>query len=100
MKEISNKFHQEAPTILTFLDDFSGSFNPCPSLLSVATDDRKKFQCLNIVVNDKTGPLFWNYIDAKKFLAFLKGSKSREIAPMNINIFLIAFPGALFITTV
>ena len=27
---------------------------PCPSLLSLATDDRKQFQSLNIVLNDKT----------------------------------------------
>ena len=26
---------------------------PCPSLLSLATDDRKQFQSLNIVLNDK-----------------------------------------------
>ena len=34
------------------------SFNPCPSLPSIATDDRKQFQCLTIVLNNKTGPLF------------------------------------------
>ena len=28
------------------------SFNPFPSLPSVATDDRKQFQCLNIVLNN------------------------------------------------
>ena len=33
------------------------SFNPCPSLASVATFDRKQFQYLNIVLNNKTGPL-------------------------------------------
>ena len=26
-------------------------FNPCPSSPSVATDDRKQFQCLNIILN-------------------------------------------------
>ena len=28
--------------------------SPYPSLPSVETDDRKQFQCVNIVVNDKT----------------------------------------------
>ena len=32
------------------------SFNPCPSLPSFVTDDRKQFQRLNIVLNDKIGP--------------------------------------------
>ena len=45
---------------------FQSRFNPCSSLLSVATEDRKKFQCLDIVVNDQTGPLLCNCIDAKK----------------------------------
>ena len=49
------------------------SFNPCSSCPSVATDDRKQFRCLNIVLNNKTGPLWFrrvNSIDAKKVLAF------------------------------
>ena len=33
------------------------SFNPFPSLSSVATDDRKQFQCRKIVLNNKTTPL-------------------------------------------
>ena len=55
-----SKFHQEALTITVFLGIFVGvtiklenvcpplsSFNRCPSLPSVATDDcRKHFQCL------------------------------------------------------
>ena len=43
------------------------SFNPCPSLPSVATDSGKQFQCLDIVFNNKSGPLFWNSIDTKFF---------------------------------
>ena len=35
------------------------SFNACPSLPSVKTDDREKIQCLNIVVNNKTIQSFW-----------------------------------------
>ena len=27
-------------------------------IASVATDERKQSQCLNIVINNKTGPLF------------------------------------------
>ena len=33
-------------------------FNSCPSLPTPATDERKKFQCLNIVLSNKSGPLF------------------------------------------
>ena len=34
------------------------SLSPCPSLPSVETGERRQFQCLNIVLNNKTGPLF------------------------------------------
>ena len=69
---ISNKFYQGAlaMTIITFLLIFAGialklenvgptfsSFNPHTSLPFVETDDRKQFQCLNIVFNNKTAPL-------------------------------------------
>ena len=37
-------------------------FNPCPSLPSIATNDRKQFQCLNIVLINKTGLLSLEYI--------------------------------------
>ena len=33
------------------------SFNPCPSLRSVAIDDSKQFQCPDMVLNKKTGAL-------------------------------------------
>ena len=47
------------------------TFNPCPSLPSVATDDWKQFECLNIALNNKAGPLFfWNSIVEKNVLAF------------------------------
>ena len=41
------------------------SLNPCPSLPSVATDDRQQFQCLNIVLLNKTGSLFAEFNDGK-----------------------------------
>ena len=37
------------------------SFNSCLSLPSVSTNGKKQFQCLNIVINNKTGPLFLEY---------------------------------------
>ena len=37
------------------------SFNPFPSLPSVATDGRKQFQCRKIVFNNKTRPLFLEF---------------------------------------
>ena len=67
---ISNKFYQGALAIITFMLIFAGialklenagptfsCFNPHTSLLFVETDDRKQFQCLNIVFNNKTAPL-------------------------------------------
>ena len=46
------------PLKLEKVGPFFQSFNPYPSLQSAATDDRKQFQCINIVLNKKTGPLF------------------------------------------
>ena len=34
------------------------SFNPCQSLPSVATEDRKQFQCLDTALKNIPGPLF------------------------------------------
>ena len=84
MKKISNEFYQQQPTIfflvifknmaskLEKIGPILSSFNPFPSLSSVATDDRKQFQCSKIVFNNKAGPLFlkFNCIDAKTLLAF------------------------------
>ena len=37
------------------------SFNPFPSLPSVATDDRKQFQCRKIDLNNNARPLFLEF---------------------------------------
>ena len=72
VKQISNKFYKAAITVIKgFLVSFAGialklekvgptfsSFNPRPSLPSFVTDGRKQLQYLNIVLNNKTGPLF------------------------------------------
>jgi len=57
MRKISNEFYQEEPNIISFLEIFENtasklekigpifsSFNPFPSLPSVATDGKKQFQ--------------------------------------------------------
>jgi len=57
MRKISNEFYQGEPTIISFWEMFENtasklekigpifsSFNPFPSLPSVATDDKKQFQ--------------------------------------------------------
>ena len=57
MRKISNEFYQGEPTVIRFLEIFDNtasklekigpifsSFNPFPSLPSVATDDKKRFQ--------------------------------------------------------
>ena len=41
--------------------NFFSNLNPCPSLPSVATDNRKQFQCINIVLNNKTVSLFLEF---------------------------------------
>ena len=57
MKKISDRFHKQSLTITMFLVSFAGialklekvgptfsTFNPCSSLPSVASDDRKQFR--------------------------------------------------------
>ena len=74
MRKISNEFYQGEPTIISFLEIFENtasklekirpifsSFNPFPSLPSVATDDKKQFQGRQIVFNNKTRPLFFKF---------------------------------------
>ena len=36
-------------------------FNPFPSLPFVTNDNRKQFQCLNVVLNNKTEQLFLKF---------------------------------------
>jgi len=74
MRKISNKFFQGELTIIKFLVIFEdivwklekiglifSSFNPFPSLPSVATDDRKQFHCRKIVFSNKARPLFLEF---------------------------------------
>jgi len=71
MKKISNEFYQRQLTIILFVVIFKNrasklekigpifsSFNPFPSLPSVATDDRKQFQRRKIAFKNKARPLF------------------------------------------
>ena len=57
--------------------NFFSNLNPCPSLPSVATDNRKQFQCINIVLNNKTVSLFleFNWLE-DTFLSVLAGHGS------------------------
>jgi len=85
MRRIKNKFYQGELTIITLLVIFEdiapklenlgpifSSFNPFPSLPSVATDDRKQFQCCKIVFNNKARLFFWNSIDFETLFSFSK----------------------------
>jgi len=71
MKKISNEFYQLQLTKIIFVVIFKNiasklekigpifsSFNPFPSLPSVASNDRKQFQCRKIAFNNKARPLF------------------------------------------
>ena len=59
MKTISNDF-QELKRIEKLEPNFS-SFYPCAFMSSLATDDRKQFQNLNIALNNNTRPLFLKF---------------------------------------
>ena len=48
----------------------------CPSLPSLATEDWKQFQCLNMALNN-----FWTSIDARNILAFQKYSRWHDKVP-------------------
>ena len=59
------------------------SFNPFPSLPSVATNDRKKNKRHNIVLNNKPGPLFLEFIWQQDIFGILKKMlKLSDIAPL------------------
>ena len=52
------------------------SFNPCPSLSSIATDDRKQFQWLDTVLNKKKKlDYYFRNSVAKTRCSFLQDSK-------------------------
>ena len=75
MKKISHKFYQGTLTIINFsvitflpgialkLEDLAQSFQVSihvhSCMPSIATDDSKQFQCLDIILNNKTGPIFF-----------------------------------------
>jgi len=66
MRKISNEFFSGKANHNIFLVIFEkkiffSSFNPLPSLPSVATDDRKQFQCRKIVFNNKARALFLEF---------------------------------------
>ena len=55
------RFKKEQPIICFFFEKVSrsfSSFNPFPSLPSVATNDRKQNKRYDIVLNSKPRPLF------------------------------------------
>ena len=73
MKKMSKKFYQGALSIIILTVIFAGitlklekadptfsSFYSCSFFLSVATGNRKQFQCIKLymVLSNKTGPLF------------------------------------------
>ena len=62
-------FVEIASKLAKFSLTFS-SFNPFPSLPSVATNDRKQNKHHKIVPNNKLRPLFWNTVERKIYLGF------------------------------
>ena len=87
MRQLSNKFHYDALTMINFVVIFPGMkfefekvgpIFPCFNSLSilswpfVATDDRKQFQCL--VLNNKIWPLCLAFNWCEKVFAFQKAT--------------------------
>ena len=60
------------------------SFNPFPSMPSVATDDRKQFQCRNILT--KLDQYFWNSTDTKTPFSFFLSTKIAWHSPFKMGI--------------
>ena len=72
------KFEKVSPTYSTF--------NPYPSLPSVAPGDKKQFLCLNIVLHNKTGPLFLKFNRCEKsFSLIMKIANSVEVASLKLR---------------
>ena len=74
MRKILNEFYQRELAILIFLGDFLEhsikrekispifySFDPFPSLPSVATNGRKQLHCRQIAFNNKARPSFLEF---------------------------------------
>ena len=59
-------------------------FNPCPSLPSVATDDRKQFQCLNVALNNKTGLLFLEFNWCEDIFSLFKKTANSMTQPFQV----------------
>ena len=85
LMKISKNVHQGALTIAIFFADFACvalklekvgpillRFNPYSLLPCIATDDRKQFQCSNVVSENKTGPLFLEFNRWENSFSFLK----------------------------
>ena len=62
--EIATKLEKLGPTLL--------SFNPFPSLPSVATNDRKQNKRHNTVLNNKSEPLFLEFSRSQDIFEILK----------------------------
>ena len=81
-REISSAWSTDHKiNVLSFLRAYQSqnwtfsSFIPCPSLPSVATDDRKQFQCLDTVLNKKKLDYYFRNSVAKTRCSFLQDSK-------------------------
>ena len=60
---------------------------------SVATDARKQFECLNAVLNNKTGPLFFEFNRPEKRFRFSKRQQIACIAPLEtLNMSMQSWP--------
>ena len=72
------KFEKVSPTYSTF--------NPYLSLPSVATRRQKQFLCLNIVLHNKTGPLFLKFNRCEKSFSFImKIANSVDVASLKLR---------------
>ena len=68
---------------------FFSSFNPFPSSPFLTADDSKKFQCSDILIGNKTRPLFvwifnWVYVDAKTQSRTYRSAGRRLVSPGDV----------------
>ena len=71
MRKISEENYQGELSIIISLESFEdmawknggnfSSFNPSPIMPSTATDNRRQFQCREIVFNNQSGALFFEF---------------------------------------
>ena len=91
IKQISNKFHKAAITIIIFLVSFAGialkkkTWKGWPNVFKFQSIS-KQFLSINIVLKNKTGPLFLKFNWCEKRVSFImKIENSVDVASLKLR---------------